>query len=174
MASVLSVPSEIKLLSYFHGCTVQKTTILLQRSARLAFWPSPYLDVFGEEVLTSFLCFVVFMVLGLFVMVSTEICSCWWSQMWAVFHFDTILMFLHRTSQQWNIYMFLFSGQITSNMKVIWNGLMPYLIILDFRWIDVVFNDYGSLGLVRRAKPLLSGGNWHLSLHKAYCKVVRA
>ncbi|KAL6626741.1 hypothetical protein ACP70R_030467 [Stipagrostis hirtigluma subsp. patula] len=28
---------------------VRKTTILLQRSARLAFWPSPYLDVFGEE-----------------------------------------------------------------------------------------------------------------------------
>jgi hypothetical protein len=50
MASVLSsVPSEIKLLSYFHGCAVQKTTILLQRSARLAFWPSPYLDMFGEE-----------------------------------------------------------------------------------------------------------------------------
>ena len=57
MASVLSVPSEIKLLSYFHGCTVQKTTILLQRSARLAFWPSPYLDVFGEEVLTMLCCF---------------------------------------------------------------------------------------------------------------------
>ncbi|KAF8704993.1 hypothetical protein HU200_031244 [Digitaria exilis] len=28
---------------------VRKTTILLQRSARLAFWPSPYLDAFGEE-----------------------------------------------------------------------------------------------------------------------------
>ncbi|KAK3163882.1 hypothetical protein QOZ80_1AG0009690 [Eleusine coracana subsp. coracana] len=28
---------------------VRKTTILLQRSARLAFWPSPYLDTFGEE-----------------------------------------------------------------------------------------------------------------------------
>jgi hypothetical protein len=28
----------------------QKTNILLQRSARLAFWPSPYLDAFGEEV----------------------------------------------------------------------------------------------------------------------------
>jgi E3 ubiquitin-protein ligase UBR3 len=28
---------------------VRKTTILLQRSARLAFWPSLYLDAFGEE-----------------------------------------------------------------------------------------------------------------------------
>ncbi|VFQ88675.1 unnamed protein product [Cuscuta campestris] len=28
---------------------VRKTTILLQRSARQAFWHSPYLDVFGEE-----------------------------------------------------------------------------------------------------------------------------
>ncbi|KAL5229199.1 hypothetical protein ABZP36_017464 [Zizania latifolia] len=28
---------------------VRKTTILLQRSFRLAFWPSPYLDAFGEE-----------------------------------------------------------------------------------------------------------------------------
>uniref|UniRef100_A0A0E0JE11 E3 ubiquitin-protein ligase n=1 Tax=Oryza punctata TaxID=4537 RepID=A0A0E0JE11_ORYPU len=28
---------------------VRKTTILLQRSIRLAFWPSPYLDAFGEE-----------------------------------------------------------------------------------------------------------------------------
>uniref|UniRef100_A0A0D9UWR3 E3 ubiquitin-protein ligase n=1 Tax=Leersia perrieri TaxID=77586 RepID=A0A0D9UWR3_9ORYZ len=28
---------------------VRKTTILLQRSVRLAFWPSPYLDAFGEE-----------------------------------------------------------------------------------------------------------------------------
>ncbi|XP_066394462.1 uncharacterized protein [Miscanthus floridulus] len=28
---------------------VRKTTILLQRSARLAFWPSLYLDSFGEE-----------------------------------------------------------------------------------------------------------------------------
>lgn len=28
----------------------QKTTILLQRSARQAPWPSPYLDAFGEEV----------------------------------------------------------------------------------------------------------------------------
>lgn len=28
---------------------VRKTTILLQRSARLTFWPSPYLDAFGEE-----------------------------------------------------------------------------------------------------------------------------
>ncbi|XP_038989035.1 E3 ubiquitin-protein ligase PRT6-like isoform X2 [Phoenix dactylifera] len=28
---------------------VRKTTILLQRSARQAFWPSPYLDAFGEE-----------------------------------------------------------------------------------------------------------------------------
>jgi hypothetical protein len=54
---------------------VRKTTILLQRSARLAFWPSPYLDMFGEEVLTSFLCFVVFLDLGLFVMI-TEFSSC--------------------------------------------------------------------------------------------------
>lgn len=60
MASVLSfVLSETKLLSYFDGCAVQKTTILLQRSARLAFWPSPYLDTFGEEVLNNFVCFVV-------------------------------------------------------------------------------------------------------------------
>ncbi|XP_015697922.1 E3 ubiquitin-protein ligase PRT6 isoform X2 [Oryza brachyantha] len=28
---------------------VRKTTILLQRSIRIAFWPSPYLDAFGEE-----------------------------------------------------------------------------------------------------------------------------
>ncbi|XAR68944.1 Carboxypeptidase U [Bertholletia excelsa] len=28
---------------------IRKTTILLQRSARQALWPSPYLDVFGEE-----------------------------------------------------------------------------------------------------------------------------
>lgn len=28
---------------------VRKTTILLQRSSRQAFWPSPYLDAFGEE-----------------------------------------------------------------------------------------------------------------------------
>nr|CAD1828695.1 unnamed protein product [Ananas comosus var. bracteatus] len=28
---------------------VRKTTILLQRAARQAFWPSPYLDAFGEE-----------------------------------------------------------------------------------------------------------------------------
>ncbi|KAM3325472.1 hypothetical protein P3S67_000597 [Capsicum chacoense] len=28
---------------------IRKTTILLQRSARQAPWPSPYLDVFGEE-----------------------------------------------------------------------------------------------------------------------------
>lgn len=28
----------------------QRTTILLQRSARQAPWPSPYLDTFGEEV----------------------------------------------------------------------------------------------------------------------------
>ncbi|XP_038980097.1 E3 ubiquitin-protein ligase PRT6-like isoform X2 [Phoenix dactylifera] len=28
---------------------VRRTTILLQRSARQAFWPSPYLDAFGEE-----------------------------------------------------------------------------------------------------------------------------
>ncbi|KAJ3693678.1 hypothetical protein LUZ60_009158 [Juncus effusus] len=28
---------------------IRKTTILLQRSLRLAFWPSPYLDAFGEE-----------------------------------------------------------------------------------------------------------------------------
>ncbi|KAM0953533.1 putative carboxypeptidase U transcription factor interactor and regulator Znf-B family [Dioscorea sansibarensis] len=28
---------------------VRKTTILLQRSVRLAFWPSPYLDAYGEE-----------------------------------------------------------------------------------------------------------------------------
>lgn len=35
----------------FDSCSLQKTTILLQRSARLAFWPSLYLDAFGEEVL---------------------------------------------------------------------------------------------------------------------------
>lgn len=29
---------------------LQRTTILLQRSARQAPWPSPYLDAFGEEV----------------------------------------------------------------------------------------------------------------------------
>ncbi|KAF6137786.1 hypothetical protein GIB67_040494 [Kingdonia uniflora] len=28
---------------------IRRTTILLQRSARQTFWPSPYLDVFGEE-----------------------------------------------------------------------------------------------------------------------------
>ncbi|OAY64506.1 E3 ubiquitin-protein ligase PRT6 [Ananas comosus] len=28
---------------------VRKTTILMQRAARQAFWPSPYLDAFGEE-----------------------------------------------------------------------------------------------------------------------------
>ncbi|XP_066328851.1 uncharacterized protein [Miscanthus floridulus] len=38
---------------------VRKTTILLQRSARLAFWPSLYLDSFGEEVLLNFLMFVI-------------------------------------------------------------------------------------------------------------------
>ncbi|CAD6269118.1 unnamed protein product [Miscanthus lutarioriparius] len=33
---------------------VRKTTILLQRSARLAFWPSLYLDSFGEELFVTF------------------------------------------------------------------------------------------------------------------------
>ncbi|KAI7749986.1 hypothetical protein M8C21_021204 [Ambrosia artemisiifolia] len=28
---------------------IRKTIILLQRSAGHAFWPSPYLDAFGEE-----------------------------------------------------------------------------------------------------------------------------
>lgn len=28
---------------------IRKTNILLQRSARQASWPSPYLDAFGEE-----------------------------------------------------------------------------------------------------------------------------
>lgn len=31
-------------------CLLQKTNILLQRCARQASWPSPYLDAFGEEV----------------------------------------------------------------------------------------------------------------------------
>jgi hypothetical protein len=43
------------LIAFFDEFAVQKTTILLQRSARLAFWPSPYLDAFGEEVLINFL-----------------------------------------------------------------------------------------------------------------------
>ena len=67
-------------------------------------------------------------------------------------------MFLHGLNNEIDT-CYIFSGEVTTNMKVISNGLMPYLIILDFRWIDVVFNDYGSLGLARRAKPLLSGGN---------------
>lgn len=28
---------------------IRKTTVLLQRSAHQASWPSPYLDAFGEE-----------------------------------------------------------------------------------------------------------------------------
>lgn len=42
------------LLGYFGNNELrlysQRTTILLQRSARQAPWPSPYLDAFGEEV----------------------------------------------------------------------------------------------------------------------------
>nr|CAB3472205.1 unnamed protein product [Digitaria exilis] len=48
-SALSSVRSAIMMLFYFDGRSVQKTTILLQRSARLAFWPSPYLDAFGEE-----------------------------------------------------------------------------------------------------------------------------
>ncbi|KAK3001958.1 hypothetical protein RJ639_020917 [Escallonia herrerae] len=32
---------------------IRKTTVLLQRSARQAPWPSPYLDAFGEEVIIN-------------------------------------------------------------------------------------------------------------------------
>lgn len=33
---------------------LQKTTILLQRSARRTLWPSLYLDAFGEEVIVIY------------------------------------------------------------------------------------------------------------------------
>jgi len=38
-------------------CAWQRTTILLQRSARQAPWPSLYLDAFGEEVSLPFVKF---------------------------------------------------------------------------------------------------------------------
>jgi len=53
-----SVLSYVNMLQFWWS-SAQKTTILLQRSARLAFWPSLYLDSFGEEVLLNFLMFVI-------------------------------------------------------------------------------------------------------------------
>lgn len=35
----------------------QRTNLLLQRSPRQSYWPSLYLDTFGEEVIACFLSF---------------------------------------------------------------------------------------------------------------------
>lgn len=48
-------------------CALQKTQILLVRPASQAYWPSIYLDAFGEEVSVSVVLCISFMPLNMYI-----------------------------------------------------------------------------------------------------------